>query len=213
MNSSIWARISASLEEVQRKKISESTDSRQIEERHVQALTLIDEMTSDRRARWKTLSCPGDLLVPRICTSHVLSVAAPSVRVTELTGFRGDRSAKFVIPYLNRLSDALFVMARYENHEQNVPEPLWNTLYLIVRPSAKSVQKCLWHPEEICAAHTCADEPIVSMKIAAKTQRDDESNEGDFLRAPSRSPCFAAILCVSTRGNNFHARRTYSSAL
>lgn len=34
----------------------------------------------------------------------------------------------FVIPYLNRLSDALFVMARYENHERGVAEPLWDTL-------------------------------------------------------------------------------------
>ena len=31
----------------------------------------------------------------------------------------------FVMAYLNRLSDALFVMARYENHERGVPEPLW----------------------------------------------------------------------------------------
>jgi cob(I)alamin adenosyltransferase len=30
-----------------------------------------------------------------------------------------------VLPYLNRLSDALFVMARYENHEAGVREPLW----------------------------------------------------------------------------------------
>jgi len=30
-----------------------------------------------------------------------------------------------VLPYLNRLSDALFVMARYENHERGVTEPLW----------------------------------------------------------------------------------------
>jgi cob(I)alamin adenosyltransferase len=30
-----------------------------------------------------------------------------------------------VLPYLNRLSDALFVMARYENHERGVVEPLW----------------------------------------------------------------------------------------
>ncbi len=29
--------------------------------------------------------------------------------------------------YLNRLSDALFVMARYENHAKGVPEPLWDS--------------------------------------------------------------------------------------
>ena len=33
----------------------------------------------------------------------------------------------FVIPYLNRLSDALFIMARYENHQRGVAEPLWNS--------------------------------------------------------------------------------------
>lgn len=32
---------------------------------------------------------------------------------------------ELVLPYLNRLSDVLFVMARYENHERGVPEPLW----------------------------------------------------------------------------------------
>lgn len=30
-----------------------------------------------------------------------------------------------VMGYLNRLSDALFVMARYENHVRGVAEPLW----------------------------------------------------------------------------------------
>jgi cob(I)alamin adenosyltransferase len=34
----------------------------------------------------------------------------------------------FVIQYLNRLSDALFVMARYENYVRGVSEPLWDTL-------------------------------------------------------------------------------------
>jgi cob(I)alamin adenosyltransferase len=32
---------------------------------------------------------------------------------------------ELVLPYLNRLSDALFVMARFENHERGVDEPLW----------------------------------------------------------------------------------------
>ena len=33
----------------------------------------------------------------------------------------------FVLRYLNRLSDALFVMARYENHVQKIAEPLWDS--------------------------------------------------------------------------------------
>lgn len=32
----------------------------------------------------------------------------------------------FVIPYLNRLSDALFLLARYENKMKGVVEPLWD---------------------------------------------------------------------------------------
>ena len=32
-----------------------------------------------------------------------------------------------VIPYLNRLSDALFVLARWENRERGIPEPLWES--------------------------------------------------------------------------------------
>ena len=33
----------------------------------------------------------------------------------------------FVVAYLNRLSDLLFAMARYENRQQGVLEPLWDT--------------------------------------------------------------------------------------
>lgn len=40
---------------------------------------------------------------------------------------RTEAVGPFVIKYLNRLSDALFVMARYENKQQGVPEPLWDT--------------------------------------------------------------------------------------
>lgn len=40
---------------------------------------------------------------------------------------RDEAVGEFVIPYLNRLSDALFVMARYENKQRNVPEPLWDS--------------------------------------------------------------------------------------
>jgi len=33
----------------------------------------------------------------------------------------------FALQYLNRLSDLLFVMARYENRERGVTEALWDT--------------------------------------------------------------------------------------
>ena len=33
----------------------------------------------------------------------------------------------WVVRYLNRLSDALFVMARYENRKRGAPDVLWNS--------------------------------------------------------------------------------------
>jgi cob(I)alamin adenosyltransferase len=33
----------------------------------------------------------------------------------------------FVIRYLNRLSDLLFVMARYENRKKGVPDVIWDS--------------------------------------------------------------------------------------
>lgn len=33
----------------------------------------------------------------------------------------------YVLRYLNRLSDLLFIMARYENYSKGVPEPLWDS--------------------------------------------------------------------------------------
>jgi cob(I)alamin adenosyltransferase len=44
----------------------------------------------------------------------------------ETIGLARDKAiGELILPYLNRLSDALFVMARYENHERGVDEPLW----------------------------------------------------------------------------------------
>jgi cob(I)alamin adenosyltransferase len=40
---------------------------------------------------------------------------------------RSEGVGEFVIQYLNRLSDALFVMARLENHERGVAETTWNS--------------------------------------------------------------------------------------
>jgi cob(I)alamin adenosyltransferase len=34
---------------------------------------------------------------------------------------------EYVLAYLNRLSDALFVLARYENYRREVDEPLWDS--------------------------------------------------------------------------------------
>lgn len=40
---------------------------------------------------------------------------------------RTEKVGEWVIPYLNRLSDALFIMARYENYVRQQAEPLWDS--------------------------------------------------------------------------------------
>ena len=40
---------------------------------------------------------------------------------------RVERIGTHTVQYLNRLSDALFVMARHENKRRGVPDVLWNS--------------------------------------------------------------------------------------
>jgi cob(I)alamin adenosyltransferase len=63
------------------------------------------------------------------------SVGAAQLHVARTVCRRAEREAStlareqgvgpHVLSYLNRLSDALFVMARFENHQRSLPEPLW----------------------------------------------------------------------------------------
>jgi cob(I)alamin adenosyltransferase len=97
----------------------------QIEARHVQRLEeLIDEL-NEVVGPLENFILPGgstgaaNLHVARTICRHA-ERAAVTLAAEEGIGPQ-------VIPYLNRLSDALFVMARYENHAQNVAEPLWDS--------------------------------------------------------------------------------------
>jgi cob(I)alamin adenosyltransferase len=40
---------------------------------------------------------------------------------------RHEEVGEYVLPYLNRLSDALFVIARFENHHSGLSEELWDS--------------------------------------------------------------------------------------
>lgn len=97
----------------------------EIEERHVTKLeNLIDEFT-EVLGPLQNFILPGG------------SVGAANLHVARTVCRRAERIATalareeavgpFVIPYLNRLSDALFVMARFENLMRQVAEPLWDS--------------------------------------------------------------------------------------
>ncbi len=96
-----------------------------IEDRHVRALeSLMDRLSGDL-APLENFLLPGG------------SAAAAHLHVARCVCRRAERSvvalgrAEAVNPlagrYLNRLSDALFVMARWENHRRGIVDPCWNS--------------------------------------------------------------------------------------
>ena len=96
-----------------------------LEERHVAALeTTMDELSAQ-------LGPLQNFVLPagprgRLCSTwRAPSAGAPSGRWWRWPA--ASRVGAQVIPYLNRLSDALFVLARWENRERGVAEPLWDS--------------------------------------------------------------------------------------
>src|SRR6187401_876910 len=94
-----------------------------VEARHIEKLErLIDEL-NDVVGPLTNFLLPGGS--PGAAQLHVArTICRRAERVTTALA-RDEVVGATVLPYLNRLSDALFVMARYENHERRVAEPLW----------------------------------------------------------------------------------------
>jgi cob(I)alamin adenosyltransferase len=89
--------------------------------------TLIDEM-SEVVGPLKNFILPGGSIgSAHLQVSRTVCRRAERNAIT-LAREEGGEFNSHVIHYLNRLSDALFVMARYENHQKGVAEPLWDTL-------------------------------------------------------------------------------------
>jgi cob(I)alamin adenosyltransferase len=97
----------------------------QIEARHVTALERVIDELNEAVGPLENFILPGGAvgsahlqLARTICRRAERDVIALS---------RLESIGEFVVAYLNRLSDALFVMGRYENKMRGVAEPLWNT--------------------------------------------------------------------------------------
>ncbi len=98
----------------------------QIEERHVEKLErLIDEMTATVGPLENFILPGGSAGAAQL---HVARTVCRRAEREATTLWREETIGPYVLSYLNRLSDLLFVMARYENHERGVPELLWDTL-------------------------------------------------------------------------------------
>jgi cob(I)alamin adenosyltransferase len=94
-----------------------------VEARHVEALeALIDEMNATVGPLANFLLPGGS---PGAAQLHVARTVCRRAERETVSLARDEAIGEYVVPYLNRLSDALFVMARFENHEREVAEPLW----------------------------------------------------------------------------------------
>jgi cob(I)alamin adenosyltransferase len=94
-----------------------------VETRHIEKLErLIDEF-NDVVGPLANFLLPGGS--PGAAQLHVARTVCRRAERAATTLARDEEVGPTVLPYLNRLSDALFVMARYENHARAVSEPLW----------------------------------------------------------------------------------------
>jgi cob(I)alamin adenosyltransferase len=95
----------------------------QLEQRQVERIeALIDEMTATLEPLRNFILPGGSLGAAHL---HVARTICRRAEREVATLAHTESIGSHVLPYLNRLSDALFMMARYENHQAGVPEPLW----------------------------------------------------------------------------------------
>ena len=90
---------------------------------HVERLERLVDVLNEIVGPLTNFLLPGGS--PGAAQLHVARTVCRRAERETITLSRDEAIGELVLPYLNRLSDALFVMARYENHEGDVDEPLW----------------------------------------------------------------------------------------
>jgi cob(I)alamin adenosyltransferase len=97
----------------------------QIEPRHIEKMeALIDELNAVV-GPLENFILPGG--APGAAMLHLARTVCRRAERQAVALAEEQELGEQVLPYLNRLSDALFVMARYENNQRGVAEPLWDS--------------------------------------------------------------------------------------
>ena len=94
-----------------------------VQPRHVEALERTIDELNDAVGPLTNFLLPGG--TPGAAQLHVARTICRRAERETVTLAREEPIGSLVQTYLNRLSDGLFVMARFENHERGVAEPLW----------------------------------------------------------------------------------------
>jgi cob(I)alamin adenosyltransferase len=96
-----------------------------IEARHVAALEALMDSLSEELAPLENFILPGGS--PGAALLHLARTICRRAERRLVTLAASERVGPSTVPYLNRLSDALFVMARYENLKRGMPDLLWDS--------------------------------------------------------------------------------------
>ncbi len=96
-----------------------------IEERHVVALEMLMDRLSEELSPLENFVLPGG--TPGAAQLHVARTICRRAERLVIALSRQERVGAWTVRYLNRLSDALFVMARHENKRRGAPDVLWDS--------------------------------------------------------------------------------------
>ena len=96
-----------------------------IEERHVAALESLMDRLSEVLPPLENFVLPGGS--PGAAQLHVARTVCRRAERLVIALSRREKVGPFTIRYLNRLSDALFVLARAENKHRGVADVLWDS--------------------------------------------------------------------------------------
>src|SRR5262245_24481653 len=96
-----------------------------IEERHVVALEQLMDRLSEELSPLENFVLPGG--TPGAAQLHVARTVCRRAERLLVALARAEAIGEWTVRYLNRLSDALFVMARHENKRRGVSDVLWDS--------------------------------------------------------------------------------------
>ncbi len=96
-----------------------------VEKRHVDALEELMDRLSAELAPLENFVLPGG--APAAVQLHLARTVCRRAERLLVALAAAEAVGGQTIPYLNRLSDALFVMARMENMHKGVPDVLWDS--------------------------------------------------------------------------------------
>ncbi|MGE0480151.1 MAG: cob(I)yrinic acid a,c-diamide adenosyltransferase [Phycisphaerae bacterium] len=96
-----------------------------IEPKHVDALEALMDRLSESLDPLENFILPGG--TPAAAAVHVARAVCRRAERLLVALSADEPIGPCIVPYVNRLSDALFVMARYQNKHSGVADPLWNS--------------------------------------------------------------------------------------